>query len=374
MTAARLRIGIGLNALAHRLATDDIRAPGRDALERAVLAADAASLDFVTLDDRFGEDGDDAGRSPLDSVLFASVLALRTTRIGLIPATTVSFREPFHLSTSIATLDYVSAGRAGWQPGVPPPQRAVELAQHSGSVVYGLDYASRAALSADAADAVEVARRLWDSWEDDAIIRDVATGRFIDRSKLHYVDFEGASFRVRGPSIVPRSPQGQPVVAIRADDDATLAWAAAQADVVFFDATALDDARAWLDRLRTASDKAGREPPRAYADFVIAFGESAARLPDALPAPLFRGEPAELAARLAALAQHGVEGVRLHPFDLERDLATLVADVLPVLREAGHFRPDDDEPATLRARLGLLHAAPNRYASASGDTEARRHA
>ncbi len=65
----------------------------------------------------------------------------------------------------------------------------------------------------EAADYVEVLRRLWDSWEDDAEIRDVATGRFIDRDKLHYIDFEGRWFSVRGPSITPRPPQGQPVVA-----------------------------------------------------------------------------------------------------------------------------------------------------------------
>ncbi|SHW59784.1 Putative FMNH2-utilizing oxygenase [Mycobacteroides abscessus subsp. abscessus] len=55
---------------------------------------------------------------------------------------------------------------------------------------------------------MEVVRRLWDSWEDDAEIRDVATGRFIDRDKLHYIDFEGRFFSVKGPSITPRSPQG----------------------------------------------------------------------------------------------------------------------------------------------------------------------
>ena len=64
----------------------------------------------------------------------------------------------------------------------------------------------------EASDAVEVARRLWDSWEDDAEIRDVATGRFVDRDKLHYIDFDGKYFSVKGPSITPRPPQGQPVV------------------------------------------------------------------------------------------------------------------------------------------------------------------
>ena len=74
----------------------------------------------------------------------------------------------------------------------------------------------------EAADAVEVVRRLWDSWEDDAIIRDAATGRYIDRNKLHYIDFRGKYFSVKGPSITPRPPQGQPVVAALAHATAHL--------------------------------------------------------------------------------------------------------------------------------------------------------
>ena len=68
----------------------------------------------------------------------------------------------------------------------------------------------------EAADFVEVVRRLWDSWEDDAEIHDVATGRFIDRDKLHYIDFEGRWFSVKGPSVTPRPPQGQPPVSVLA--------------------------------------------------------------------------------------------------------------------------------------------------------------
>lgn len=68
-------------------------------------------------------------------------------------------------------------------------------------------------LWAEAADYAEVLRRLWDSWEDDAEIRDVATGRFIDREKLHHIDFEGRWFKVRGPSITPRPPHGHPLIA-----------------------------------------------------------------------------------------------------------------------------------------------------------------
>ena len=110
------------------------------------------------------------------------------------------------------------AGR-GADPGVARPARgrAVRPAQTSRPPPPADNGRPEAAEIADgfdeAADYVEVLRRLWDSWEDDAEIRDAATGRFVDVSKLHYIDFQGRWFSVKGPSITPRPPQGQPVVA-----------------------------------------------------------------------------------------------------------------------------------------------------------------
>ena len=100
----------------------------------------------------------------------------------------------------------------------------------------------------EAADYVEVLRRLWDSWEDDAEIRDVATGRFIDRDKLHYIDFEGRWFSVRGPSITPRPPQGQPVVAALGHATVPYRLIARSADVGFV--TPRDAAQRRRDRRR----------------------------------------------------------------------------------------------------------------------------
>ena len=118
---------------------------------------------------------------------------------------TVTHTEPFHISKSIATLDYVSHGRAGWQPRVSATAHEAALfGRRDGSQIPFFD---------EAVEYVDVVRRLWDSWEDDAIIRDVSTGRYVDVDKLHYIDFAGKYFSVKGPSITPRPPQGQPVVA-----------------------------------------------------------------------------------------------------------------------------------------------------------------
>ena len=123
------------------------------------------------------------------------------------PTAITTHTEPFHLSKAIATLDYVTTP-AG--PGSGPGHRAGTTAHFGRRESPPLELDRLAdpdtqRLIADhfdeAADYVEVLRRLWDSWEDDAEIRDVATGRFIDLDKLHYIGFEGRWFSVKGPSI-----------------------------------------------------------------------------------------------------------------------------------------------------------------------------
>lgn len=194
--------------------------------------AERGLLDFVTIEDAFalqstrfdGVDGyTDQVRGRLDATLIAARIAPTTRRIGLIPTATVTHSEPFHLSKAIATLDYVSSGRAGWRAKVAAsraeaghfgrrdlPEFTLERRDEPEVAQFVAD------LFDEAADYVEVVRRLWDSWEDDAEIRDVSTGRFVDRNKLHYIDFVGRWFSVKGPSIVPRPPQGQPLVTVLA--------------------------------------------------------------------------------------------------------------------------------------------------------------
>jgi alkanesulfonate monooxygenase SsuD/methylene tetrahydromethanopterin reductase-like flavin-dependent oxidoreductase (luciferase family) len=127
-----------------------------------------------------------------------------------VPTAITTHTEPFHLSKAIATLDYVSSGRAGIRVQVAvradtaihfgrreiPPLGADRLTDPDTQRLIAGHFD-------EAADYVEVLRRLWDSWEDDAEIRDLVTGRFIDRDKLHYIDFEGRWFSVKGPSITP---------------------------------------------------------------------------------------------------------------------------------------------------------------------------
>ena len=145
-----------------------------------------------------------AGR--LDALLIASAIApAHHAASGSCPTVTTTHTEPFHVATAIATLDHVSERpRRLAAAGVGPAAEAAlsDVATCRDVRRADLPTVRRPAIAdlfAEAADAVEVVRRLWDSWEDDAEIRDVATGRFIDRDKLHYVDFEGRFFSVRAP-------------------------------------------------------------------------------------------------------------------------------------------------------------------------------
>jgi alkanesulfonate monooxygenase SsuD/methylene tetrahydromethanopterin reductase-like flavin-dependent oxidoreductase (luciferase family) len=318
--------------------------------------AERGLLDFLTIDDTLAAQPGRreridprrlAGRA--DAVLVAARIAPATHHIGLIPVATVTHTEPFHVSKAIATLDYVSHGRAGWQ-------ARVSATAHE-SALFGRRNGSQSAddLFDEAADVVDVVRRLWDSWEDDAVIRDVATARYVDRDKLHYVDFTGKYFSVKGPSITPRPPQGQPVVAALAHAPRIYEFAAASADLVFV--TPTDDAalQRILDELRTA----GGEHLKVYADVVVSFDGDADFRSDAL---VFAGSATDLVDMLIEWQRMGVDGVRLRPAVNVTDLAVIVDEVGPLLQRAGHFRTGYRNGETLRQRLGLP-VAPNRYAA-----------
>jgi|SRR5690349_2094417 len=188
----------------------------------------------------------------LDAVAIAARIAPVVPGIGLVPTVTTTHTEPFHISKAIATLDVVSQGRAGWQVDV---SRTEEEA-----LLFGRKPAAPPALLwREAAEAVEVVVRLWDSWEDDAVIRDLPTGRYIDRDRLHYIDFVGEFFSVKGPSITPRSPQAHPLVVVRDEPDA-LPVVGRWADVVRVAAPDLAAAHTAREQVRAVVAGAGRDP------------------------------------------------------------------------------------------------------------------
>lgn len=358
-----------------------------------VIEAERGLLDFVTFEDALGlqsshltePDGrTDQVRGRLDAALIAARLAPLTRHIGLVPTVVATHTEPFHISKAIATLDYVSTGRAGLRVQVTARQNE---AAHFGRRTFpplrvedrdtpaGRDLITE--LFEEAAHYVEVVRRLWDSWEDDAEIRDVATGRFIDRDKLHYIDFESRHFSVQGPSITPRPPQGQPVVSALAHKSVPYQLVGRSADIGYVTPHDTDQARAVVAEIRAAQAAAGRaeEPLHIFGDLVVfldgdpaAAEDRKARLdglagyPYTSDAEVFTGTPGQLADLLLERRLAGLSGFRLRPGVIGHDLEQVTRRLVPELQRRGAFR-HTYEADTLRGLLGLARPA-NRYAAA----------
>jgi alkanesulfonate monooxygenase SsuD/methylene tetrahydromethanopterin reductase-like flavin-dependent oxidoreductase (luciferase family) len=346
-----------------------------------VQTAERGVLDFVTLEDGLGmqsarfrepDDRTHQVRGRFDAVLLANRVAPVTSHIGLIPTAITTHVEPFHIATSIQSLDHISGGRAGWRPQV--TGRASDAALVGRRTLPADPAVATEELFTEAADAVEVVRRLWDSWEDDAEIRDAATGRFIDRDKLHYIDFEGPLFSVKGPSIVPRSPQGQPVVAALAHSEIPWQFAATSADVVFVTPQDDDDVARWVASIRAAEAtvQRGTTPLRVLADIVVFVGDDAAERKahlDELDGFSLRSDAAIITASATELADvldrwraAGVDGFRLRPGTLPHDLDAIVDELVPALQSRGR-RTTSYAAGNLRDRFGLP-VAENRYATA----------
>ncbi|MFI9168975.1 LLM class flavin-dependent oxidoreductase [Streptomyces lincolnensis] len=351
-----------------------------------VAEAEHGLLDFVTFEDGLGlqsshhaelDDRTDQVRGRLDAVLIASRVAPLSRHIGLVPTVVATHTEPFHISKAIATLDYVSTGRAGLRVQISArPHEADHFGRRTVPPVEDHDSPVLTDLLDEAADHVEVVRRLWDSWEDDAEIRDVATGRFVDRDKLHYIDFEGRHFSVKGPSITPRPPQGQPLVTALAHGTVPYRLVARGADVGFVTPHDTDQARAIVGEIRAEQENAGRaaEPVHVFGDLVVFLdddpAEAAARRdrldtlagePYTSDARIFTGTPAQLADLLLELRSAGLTGFRLRPAVLGHDLPAITRGLVPELQRRGAFR-GAYEADTLRGLLGLARPA-NRYAA-----------
>ncbi|MFE7134388.1 LLM class flavin-dependent oxidoreductase [Streptomyces sp. NPDC057638] len=320
--------------------------------------AEHGALDFVTLGDSFARPG-------LDALAVLARVAPATERIGLVPTVTTTHTEPFHVSTAVATLDWVSQGRAGWRVEVSSTEAEARLFGRRPA-------ASGAELWREAAEVADVVARLWDSWEDGAEIRDAATGRFLDRRKVHHVDFAGSGFSVRGPSTVPRPPQGRPVTVV--DIAGTGEWgrraAARHADVVLLRAVSPEQAASLRSALRSEAAAYGRDPAalRVLVSLVVDLGESESAPEPGLserPGPRaghFSGGPVDLAELLIRWHRGGaVDGFHLAPIRPGRDLERIVNGTVALLQHRGLFRTFHPG-GTLREHLGLARPA-SRYAT-----------
>ena len=224
-------------------------------------AAERAKFDLVFLADGVSTNTDnlkalsrtDEWAIDFEPLTLLSALAVVTERIGLVATVSTTFNEPFNLARKFASLDQISAGRAGWN--LVTSSNPLEL-ENFGNISQ-FAHQDRYARAEEFADVV---LGLWNSWEDDAFLRDKQSGLFFDRDKLHILQHRGRHFRVRGPLNVARSPQGHPVVVQAGSSEAGKELAARTAEVVFTAQRTLAEAQAFYTDLKGRLDKYGRDP------------------------------------------------------------------------------------------------------------------
>lgn len=194
-----------------------------------------------------------APSSTLDPVVTLSVLAHQTSRIGFVATGSTTYNEPYNLARQFKALDVLSRGRIGWN--------AVTTSDPIAVANYGEQVRARPERYARAHEMIQIVQALWGSWGEDAWIRDVESGRFVDMDKVQPINLSGQHVASRGPLVIPPSEQGQPVIASAGGGEYGLGLAGRYASVAVGSST-YDFATTRQEReiYRSAAGQAGRDP------------------------------------------------------------------------------------------------------------------
>jgi FMN-dependent oxidoreductase (nitrilotriacetate monooxygenase family) len=269
MAARQMRLGLSIRGYGYHPAAwrhPDVPADGTLHVEhyvRSAQIAESGKLDLIFFADGAGiRQGDDPPGSlcrtgsdtiEMEPMTLLPALAMVTRRVGLVTTASTTYNEPYNLARKFATLDLISNGRAGWNVVASWSEHE---AQNFG-LETTLDYDTRYARSAEF---VDVVKRLWDSWEDGALLFDKATGRYFDPARMHVLNHEGQFFRVRGPLNVAGMPQGHPVIVQAGASEQGRELGAATADVIYAIHDSLPRAQAYYADVKARMAKYRREP------------------------------------------------------------------------------------------------------------------
>lgn len=223
-------------------------------------AAEAAKFDLIFMADGVGTRGDDIDAlsrtaqryvAQFEPISLLSALAAVTRNIGVVATASTSYNEPYHIARKFVSLDHISGGRAGWN--------LVTSANDHEAKNFGRDeHFAHDERYERAEEFADVVIGLWNTWEEDAFLRDKKSGLFFDPSKQHVLNHKGKHFKVRGPLNVARSPQGQPVVVQAGSSEPGKELASRTAEVVFTAHQNIDDAKAFYADLKGRMEKYGR--------------------------------------------------------------------------------------------------------------------
>lgn len=298
--------------------------------------------DILAIPDRYQSSMDSQlrfgalGSLRLDPLIVLSWMAAATEHLGLAATRSTSYFQPFEVARTLATLDHLSGGRAAWN--------VVTSFQDAEARNFSREQQIPRDRRYDRAEEfLEVTCKLWDSWEDDALVADRDAPLFADPAKVHYIDHVGEWFNVRGPLNVSRSPQGYPVIIQAGASDRGKEFAAKWAEVIFVSHDSLESAKRYYREIKTLVERAGRDP------------DSVKILPAATP---LVGETEQIAADKRRIIQESIDpraGLSTLSYHLDVDLSVYPLDAplpdIDVPGVRGHY--DEVAEATERDKLTL---------------------
>ncbi|UXS03574.1 LLM class flavin-dependent oxidoreductase [Agrobacterium tumefaciens] len=217
--------------------------------------AEAAKLDAIFFADAPVLDGNIrySAKHRLEPITMLAALAAVTEKIGFIATASTTYYEPYNLARLFASVDHISGGRVGWN--------IVTTSVDAAAANFNLEkHPSHADRYRQASEFVDVVTKLWDSWEDDAIVADKESGLFADTDRIHPANHEGEFYRVQGALNVSRSPQGRPVYVQAGSSDDGRGFAAQYAEAIFTAHQTIESAKAFYSDIKKRVASAGRNP------------------------------------------------------------------------------------------------------------------
>lgn len=275
----------------------------------------------------------DVGRRPsgsLEPTVLLAAMAMATERVGLIATASTTYNEPFNLARRFASLDHLSGGRAGWN--------IVTTATLDAARNFNLDeLPGHRERYRRAEEFVEVSTKLWDSWDDDAVIADKADGQWADQDRVHPIGHVGRHFRVAGALNLPRSPQGRPVLVQAGSSEDGRDFAARYAEAIFTAQQTLADAQAFYADVKDRARRFGRDPDllKVLPGIVPVIGSTEAEA-------LALEEELDRLIRPEYARDQLARQLRVDPADLDLD------------RELPADLPDEDEIEGAKSRYTLI--------------------
>ncbi|TNJ66573.1 LLM class flavin-dependent oxidoreductase [Paenibacillus hemerocallicola] len=261
MSPRQLKLGANLSGVGNSISFwrhPDVRTDASVSLDfykQQALKAEEGKFDLLFIADGLyiNEKSNPHFLNRFEPLTLLSALAAVTANIGLVATLSTSYSEPFTVARQFASIDHLSGGRAGWNVVTSPLEGSALNFGKGGHPDHALRYEI-------AEEHLEVVKGLWDSWEDDAFVRDKASGVFFDPAKLHALNYNGPRFSVQGPLNIARSKQGYPVIFQAGSSEAGKTLAAKSADAVYTAHETFEEAREFYRDVKSQAAAYGRNP------------------------------------------------------------------------------------------------------------------